>query len=29
MDMAKQVIRKQLEKETEIAHEQLDKLMNF
>ena len=29
MDMAKQVIRKQLEKETEIAHEQLDKLMKF
>ncbi len=29
MDMAKKVIRKQLEKETELAHEQLDKLMNF
>jgi len=29
MDMAKQVIRKQLEEETEIVHEQLDKLMNF
>ena len=29
MDMAKQVIRKQLEEETEIAHEQLDKLMKF
>ena len=29
MDMAKQVIRKKLEEETEITHNQLDKLMNF
>ena len=28
-DMAKKVIRKQLEKETELAHDQLEKLMNF